>query len=129
MAKAGNPIDQIAIGEMLKAQRQKLGLTQNEISKRLEYSSYNFISMLESARSPLPLNRVVDIVKAYEFEDVFSLIFVKRLFPDIWGLFEALNDIMADAGMSLKQLDAEIDNRYKAALKDAGLSNLIKALG
>ena len=73
MAKAGNPIHQIAIGQILKAQRQKLQITQNEIGKRLEYTGYNFISMLESSRSPLPLNRVVDIVKAYEFEDVFSL--------------------------------------------------------
>ena len=129
MAKAGNPIDQIAIGEMLKAQRKRLGLTQNDISKRLEYGGYNFISMLESARSPLPLNRVVDIVKAYEFEDVFSLIFIKRAFPDVWGLFGALSGIMAASGMDFKQLDAEIDSRYKAALKESGLANLIKALG
>jgi hypothetical protein len=52
----------------------------------LGYKNYNYISMLENGRSNIPVKRVMDIVKAYKFEDAVIPVFIKKLLPNVWEI-------------------------------------------
>ncbi|MGA9111883.1 MAG: helix-turn-helix domain-containing protein [Smithella sp.] len=74
------------IGEMLKRQRESLKLSQKQISDKLGYPYFNFISMLESGASKIPLGRVADVVEAYSLPPEFIMILTKELHPEVWSV-------------------------------------------
>ena len=79
-------VSAMAIGTVLKEQREQLGLSQQDIAERLNYKNYNYISMLENGRSSIPVKRLYDIFNAYEFDKGHFVIFVKKLLPEVWAL-------------------------------------------
>lgn len=107
------------IGELLKRQRESLELSQKDIGDRLNYPYFNFISMLESGRSKVPLARVSDIVKAYELPTEFILILTKELHPETWSLIceikkstKAFNTVIA-----VSDIEKNNDRILKGKLK------------
>ena len=53
------------VGELLKRKRESMDLSQKQISDKLGYPYFNFISMIENGASKIPLARIADVVKAY----------------------------------------------------------------
>jgi transcriptional regulator with XRE-family HTH domain len=66
-------------GEVLAQRRQDLALSQAELAKVLAYPSVNFISMMESGRSKVPIERSVEIAAALEIDAKW---FVERVLRD-----------------------------------------------
>jgi transcriptional regulator with XRE-family HTH domain len=79
-------LNQIIIGNILKEQRESQGLSQIDIAHELGYKNYNYISMLENGRSNIPVKRVIDILKAYKFDDSVGPVFIKKLLPNVWEI-------------------------------------------
>lgn len=66
-------------GEIVAQRRHDLGLNQAELAKKLAYRNVNFISMLESGDSRVPLERSVDFAKALEIDVKW---FIERVMRD-----------------------------------------------
>jgi transcriptional regulator with XRE-family HTH domain len=79
------------IGALLKAKREGIYKSQRDIALELGYRNINFISMIESGRSSPPLSRLPDIAKAYDLSEDFTLVMLKKLYPDS---FDALRYIL-----------------------------------
>jgi transcriptional regulator with XRE-family HTH domain len=79
-------LNQIIVGNILKEQRESQGLSQIDVAMELGYKNYNYISMLENGRSNIPVKRVMDIVRAYKFEDSVIPVFIKKLLPNVWEI-------------------------------------------
>lgn len=107
------------LGELLKRQRERLALSQNDIKERLNYKYYNFISMIENGACKIPFNRIADVVKAYEFENEFILIFIKALHPDIWDVIKTikLNIDSFNTQTPVSAIDKSIDAMFKNKLR------------
>lgn len=52
--------------QIVAARRLELSLTQGELARKLGYPNPNFISMLESGKSGVPVERAIDFAKALE---------------------------------------------------------------
>ena len=63
-----------AVGKVLKEQRRKIGLNQATIAKELGYVNINFISMIEGAKSKIPVNKIDELVKAYQLPPEYTLV-------------------------------------------------------
>lgn len=57
------------IGEYLKTKREKIGLTQGQVSNKLGYSSPQFISNIERGSSLPPLSILKEISKLLKLND------------------------------------------------------------
>jgi transcriptional regulator with XRE-family HTH domain len=79
------------IGAVLKIQREKINISQKEIADRLSYRNANFISMIETNKSTVPLTRINDFVEAYEMPKEFGLVLLKYLYPECYqAIFSAM---------------------------------------
>lgn len=71
-----------AVGRILADQRKRIGLSQGAIAKPLGYVNINFISMIESGKSKIPINRIDDLVAAYQLPSEFILVVLQAEYPD-----------------------------------------------
>jgi transcriptional regulator with XRE-family HTH domain len=113
MTQSGSQIDLLAIGAILKAQREKMGLKQADIGRALQIKSYNFVSMMEKGRSQIPLAKIEDIVIAYQFEkeinaDYVMLTFVRWLYPEIWDMSRKLARIALESNQTLDEVHTKM---------------------
>jgi hypothetical protein len=69
--------------QILVNQRRRLGLSQGDVAKELKYRNVNFISMTESGRSKIPINRITDFIEAYRMSPEFALVILKVQYPEI----------------------------------------------
>jgi len=74
-----------AVGKVLKEQRKKLGLNQSAIAKEMGYVNINFISMIESGASKIPVNKIDELVKAYRLPPEFILVALQAQYPEYLG--------------------------------------------
>lgn len=65
--------------EIITARRSELSMTQGELAKRLNYPSVNFISMLETKRSKVPLEKAVEFSSVLEMEPKW---FIQKIMED-----------------------------------------------
>ena len=70
------------IGRVLREHRARIGLSQSDIAKSLGYANVNFISMIESGKSKIPVNRVDDLVSAYQMSPEFTLVILRAEYPE-----------------------------------------------
>lgn len=68
--------DETSPRHIIACRRQELALTQTELAKRLGYRNVNFISQVESGKSKVPLEKVIEIARAL---DIDSRWFAERL--------------------------------------------------
>ena len=54
---------QLKLGQMVQSYRQKAGLTQMELAKRLGYSTPQFVSIMERGEGKIPLSTVGSLIK------------------------------------------------------------------
>lgn len=73
------------VGRLLADQRRRIGLCQADIAKPLGYVNINFISMIESGKSKIPINRIDDLVKAYQLAPEFILVVLQAQYPEYLG--------------------------------------------
>lgn len=71
------------VGGLLAEQRRKLGLTQADIAKPMGFTNVNFVSMLESGSSKIPMNKVDMLVKAYQLPAAFVLVALQAEYPEL----------------------------------------------
>ena len=75
-------------GEIVSARRQELMMNQTQLAKRLDLPNVNFISMIESKRSKVPIERAIKIAEALEMdsrEDTLWFIYMvmKQRVPEL----------------------------------------------
>ena len=69
---------------LLTSRRKELSLTQAELARRIGYKNSNFISMLESGASIIPLEKTSAIATALELEaKSLAAMLLKERFPDL----------------------------------------------
>lgn len=73
------------VGKVLSEQRKRIGLNQGDIAKQLKYVNINFISMLESGKSKIPVNKIDELVAAYQLPPEFILVALQAEYPDYLG--------------------------------------------
>lgn len=71
--------------DIISARRTELSMTQSEIAKKLGYQNVNFISMVESKRSKVPLEKTIEIARALEIDDTNWFIekVMRQRFPEV----------------------------------------------
>lgn len=126
-------ISAMAIGTVLKEQRESIKLSQQDVANKLNYKNYNYISMLENGRSSIPVKRLHDIFNAYQFDKEVFAVFVKRLLPDVWEVMMQVTEKekLPSTKDDIEKFEVEIDQRFKQLLMKFGLekySNLIDEL-
>lgn len=73
----------VDIGRVLRDQRTKIGASQLDIARRLGYANFNFVSMIETGRSKIPVGRVEDFVEVYGISPEFTLVILRVMYPDV----------------------------------------------
>ena len=73
------------VGRVLSEQRRKIGLNQAVIAKELGYVNINFISMIEGGKSKIPVNKIDELVKAYQLPPEFILVAFQAQYPEYLG--------------------------------------------
>lgn len=66
-------------GAIVAQRRQDLSLSQAELATKLRYANVNFISMMESGRSKVPIERALDVANMLEVEPRW---FIERVIQD-----------------------------------------------
>lgn len=85
----------VEIGKMLRDARLKQGLSQSDVSRLMGYSNAQYISDWERARSPVPMNKLVQVAKVLGIDadklfDLFVAFSVKRLKTELNTEYRAL---------------------------------------
>jgi ribosome-binding protein aMBF1 (putative translation factor) len=60
--------NQQKLGQVVSVRRRELGLSQAELAARLAYKNTNFVSMIESGQSELPLDRTSQFAEVLEID-------------------------------------------------------------
>ena len=110
------------IGLILSRQRNRCGLSQSDIAKKLGYANVNFISMIESGKSKIPINRVDELVAAYQLAPEFILVILRTIYPDfletIYKVARKVPKIVKDA---FKNPDEELSLIYSGTKASLGM--------
>ncbi len=102
------------IGVYLKKAREEKNLSQKSVAKVLNYRNMNFISMIENGVSKIPVNKIMEFVKAYQLPPFFGYVIIREVYGDIWKAMietEKINPQLK--GLSFKELDKKIDPYIK----------------
>ena len=75
-------------GEILRMRRNAAGLTQRQLVDRIGIKNRNFITLLESGRITLPLDRVPAIATALGLDPLQLLVHAMREHPATAGLHD-----------------------------------------
>lgn len=75
---------QVEFGKLLRAHREKLQRTQKSIAEELDYDNENFISMIESGKSNIPLKRLSDFVNLYRLTPLEEMTALKTYHPEVY---------------------------------------------
>lgn len=94
-------IGPVELGSILRAQRKSIRYSQGDITQRLGYSNLNFISMIESGKSKIPLSRVMDFAEVYGFEKDFVIVILRVLHRDAF-------DVMINIASDMPHIISEI---------------------
>jgi DNA-binding XRE family transcriptional regulator len=108
------------MGALLKHTREFLRWTQREMAQRLGYENANYISMLESGSSKIPLTKIPQISRKYCLDNIYMVIMMRELYPEMWNLIKEImqNVPELDAMVKEKKKEDEFCNVYERALKD-----------
>lgn len=79
-------MQRVEAGRLLSLIRKRNGLTQWDIAKKLNYSSQNFIYMVEKGRSKVPAAKINSFVAAYDADVKLSSVLIRCCHPDIWKM-------------------------------------------
>lgn len=72
------------IGDLIRRQRESMGLTQADLAKQLGYGYGNFIGMLETGKAKFPLPRAVDYAKVLGIDPPkFLKMIFKEYYPEM----------------------------------------------
>ena len=80
----------VTAGELMKKQRELLKLNRDDMAKKVEVKSSNWIWNVESGRNPIPINKIEIYRKAYMLPISFSVKVLKEQYPDYWELAQAI---------------------------------------
>ena len=104
------------IGRILRAYREKNGMTLRDICSILDYKYTNFISALEMGNSTIPIARLGDVCNAYQLPSIFIPIVIKYVHEGSW---DAIKVAMITNKKLFKSCNPEtIDADLEKALKD-----------
>lgn len=81
-SSANLEITQQDIGRVLTGQRKRVGLSQGDVAKQLGYVNINFISMIESGKSKIPINKIDQLILAYQMNTEFMLVVLRCYYPE-----------------------------------------------
>ncbi|WP_319524276.1 helix-turn-helix transcriptional regulator [uncultured Desulfosarcina sp.] len=112
----------LVAGALLKSYREKRNLSQSDVAQQLGYRNVNFISMIESGKSNIPIARIIDVLNAYQIEAEMALALVKKLQPEIWQLFKHM--ITTNPELLKKkfgEIEDDLDKKFGRVLKEYGL--------
>ena len=73
--------------KFIKNQRERVGLTQQEVADALDYPTGNFICMLEKGKSKIPSSKIPELVRVLRLPSEFEAVLFKELYPDTWRVF------------------------------------------
>lgn len=111
------------LGELLKRQREAMGLSEKEISVLLNQHSANFVSLIERGACSIPLSKVDDITRAYRLDPDFTLVLIKYLHPEVWcDAARTLDEgKRLKPGFSRDAIESRIDDCLRKKLDEHGL--------
>lgn len=116
MLDASGVLDEVTqqdIGSLLAQHRKRIGLSQGHIARELGYVNVNFISIIESGKSKIPMGRIDDFVQAYGLAPEFILVILRVLYPETLGLISRIaNKVPKIFKDYLKNNDEELANIY-----------------
>lgn len=121
-------ISQVAIGALLKAHREHMNLQQRDIAQALRYRNINYISILESGRSNIPLAKIKELAEAYRIDAIIIPIITKYLNPDVWELQMSIIEKCPElfGNLNRETIESEIDKRYFELLREYSLGEYVK---
>src|SRR3954449_8103877 len=78
--------------QILAERREQLGVRQADLARRLGYHYPNFISMIESSKSPVPIDRAREFARALDLPETWftAQVLKSSLAKDNQGLHEWL---------------------------------------
>ncbi|KAA0573410.1 helix-turn-helix transcriptional regulator [Azospirillum sp. Sh1] len=72
-------LDLVLPGEIVAQRRKELHMTQTEVAKKMGYRNPNFVSMMESNSSRVPIERCFELADILEMDRIW---FLKRVLGD-----------------------------------------------
>ncbi len=124
-------INQVALGTLLKEYREENKLSQRDIASSLGYANANFISMLETGKTNIPVKRLNDVIEAYQMDSEFITVFVQKLMPDMWELFMQIYDsfLAPNQFKNSKAVQKALGKMYKDKMKEKKLESFLQLDG
>lgn len=89
----------ILFGARVRHYREKLGLTQKELSEKLGYTSHTSIAKIEAGQATIPLSKLPDFCIALNVEP-FNLLGLTDQDKKTWAIMETMNDRNPSADLS-----------------------------
>jgi transcriptional regulator with XRE-family HTH domain len=119
-------MSEVTIGTFLKKMREKNNLSQKEVAGSLNYKNINFISMVENDVSKIPVNRIMDFVKAYRLKPFLGLVIVREVYGEIWkAMIETEKVASKFIDFPFAKLDKRIQSLYEKELKKCGIKSAV----
>jgi transcriptional regulator with XRE-family HTH domain len=109
----------MTIGQRIKQRREQLGLTQEELAKRVGYASRSSINKIELSRD-LPLNKVAKMATALDTSPSFLMGWVDN--PDPAYLETKTGKLEMLISKDAQDAEAEIQRQVNRGLAQAGLN-------
>jgi len=100
------------IGLILKKTRIANGKTHKEIADELGYQHENFLSMIESGRSKIPMARITDFIEVFQLPSVFSLAIMKTYYDETLDILANIVNSAIDKRYNIfkENIDQDMDN-------------------
>lgn len=113
-----------AIGQLMKITREAEGKTQYEVAQSLGYKHENFLSMVESGRTNIPMIRIIDFIAEYNMKSMFGLVILKATFPDAYNFFVQLITETCEMlnGKNYDEIDRAVIEFFKSQVDVYGVS-------
>jgi len=115
----------IIVGSLLKTHREEQGITQKDIATDLELRHSNFVSMFESGKTPVPLGKLTQVLRAYQMPKNLLPAILKSTNLEAYNLLTDILEARKDLiGLSKKEINEKIDKEMKDTLVAYGLEGL-----
>ncbi len=116
----------LLIGELLKRQREVMGLSQQEIGSQAGYPRGNLVGMIEGGRCVIPLSKVSQFTAAYCFHPEFSLVLIKYLHPGVWSDIPGATEEHQGLSFAKDEMNRRVDDVFRKSLECHGLTTFFR---
>ncbi|MBF0101891.1 MAG: helix-turn-helix transcriptional regulator [Desulfobacterales bacterium] len=119
----------VIMGHIFREYRERMGRSQAEICKMIGYKNPNYITMVETGRTKLPINKVLLAAKKYDLGKYGVPFLVKMLYPEVWSIIlQILKDNSEDIkSKTLLNYDKDIDEELLMIIRENKLEKFMQS--